>query len=211
MKDKKLIAMFVTSAVALVVSVVITLGVALTLADPVPAVSVTRSVFNFGASNASEISVSGDALEFNNAIVFAPAGSLVVNDWDVGSDDCDSPVAFLKGQTYEDTITFVDESLPCRVKLVAFRVNNTLSEQIQVSLFARFDRSTEFGRCTKAVFFDYKAFAYFTAESPEFVIEANGSADFCMIVYVDDLDNDGEEFAWGEIAEDVGVVVTRTH
>ena len=211
MKDKKLISMFVTSAVALVVSVVITLGVALTLADPVPAVSVTRSVFNFGASNASEISVSGDALEFNNAIVFAPAGSLVVNDWDMDSENCDSPVAFLKGQTYEDTIMFVDESLPSRVKLVAFRVNNTLSEQIQVSLFARFDRTTELGQYTKAVFYDYKTFTYFTAESPEFVIEANGSADFCMIVYADDSDNVGDELAWGEIAEDVGVVVTRTH
>lgn len=211
MKDKKIIAMFVTSAVALVVSVVITLGVALTLADPVPALAVTRTVFNFGASNASEISQNGNSLEFENAIVFTPVGSLVVNDWDMNSDSCDSPVSFIKGQTYEDTIMYMDESLPSRVKLVAFRVNNTLDTQIQVSMCAKFDKTTDLGLYTKVVFYAYSDYSYLTSELPEFIIGANDYADFCMIVYADDSKYTEEELAWGEMTEEIGIVVSRTH
>ena len=84
MKDKRIISMFITSCVALVASVVITLGVALTLADPVPANDVLRTSFNFGATNSEAITGSFDSeLVYGDAVVLQPSGSLHVENWDI--------------------------------------------------------------------------------------------------------------------------------
>ena len=209
MKDKKIIAMFVTSAVALVASVVITLGIAFTLADPVPAQSVPTCVFNFGGVNETKVKENANALVYENAIVFQPSGSTTVNDWDMNSDTHDSPVSFLKDQKYTDTIMYVDETYPSKVKLVAFKVTNSTSEDMEFTVAADYNKTSSLGKYIQTALYDFE-YEYHTDSTEVYSLAAGESAEFVMVIYVDtSTQTDGAEIVWTQDSENISVVVTK--
>lgn len=210
MKDKRILAMFITSAVALVASVVITLGIALTLADPVPATLVARCEFNFGASNSSEIIENGDVLTYENAIVFQPSGSVTVTDWDMNTSN-DIPVLFTKDLVYTDEIMYADESLPNRVELAAFRINNSTAQDMNINIKAVFNKESNLGMFTKFVVYDYGTHTFYTESDKLFTLEAGEYKDFALLVFADVTDNyQGVDIDFGSAKEDVSIVVTKT-
>ena len=185
MKDKRILAMFITSCVALVASVVITLGVALTLADPVPATDVLRTSFNFGVSNSEHIT--GDAsneLVYENAVVLQPAGSLHVENWDVNTMNSDDPANIKKdaegnevwktasplyfgedsilNPTYESELMYENESLPSKVEFVTIRVTNSTGAVLRVSVDSRHATNTNLGKYIQTVVFDCETYAYYS-------------------------------------------------
>ncbi len=226
MKDKKIIAMFVTSCVALVASLVITLGVALTLADPVPVHDVLRTSFNFGAEVTNSETITGtydDALVFENAIVLQPTGSLHVENWDVetmNSDHVDnlkedaegnkiwktaSPLYFSETEaenpTFESEIMYENESLPGKVEFVTIRVTNSTGSAMRVAVDTIHSTESTLGKFAKTVVFDCETYAYYSYDefmlaNPEFDIAAGESRDFILMVYVDETTN----FEGAEIA-----------
>ena len=208
MKDKKIIAMFVTSAVALVASLVITLGVALTLADPVPAKFVNSCVFNYGSENPSEITEMGGNLVFEDAFVYSPSGKLVVNDWDVDSDTCDAPVYPLKNQEFGVELQ-VEDTVASKLEIAYVKVNNYTGMDMKVKVGASFNRTSELGKYTKVVVFDY-ATNLFSTGNDNYVIKANNSAEFAVILYTDTTDKfDTNELVFGEARENVSIVVSK--
>lgn len=236
MKDKRIIAMFITSCVALVASVVITLGVALTLADPVPATEVLRTSFNFGASNSAEITGSfADELVYENAVVLQPSGSLHVENWDpatMNSDDpaniktdaegkkvwkTASPLYFsaedIKNPTYESAIMYENESLPSKVEFVTLRVTNSTGATLKVAVDSEHSVESNLGKYIKTVVFDCDSYAYYSyddtmIEVPEFEIEAGAYRDFIVMVYVDEFDNvQNDQITYGTEKENISIVV----
>lgn len=75
MKEKKILAMFITAAVTLVASISITFGVLTTLADPVVATGISRYAFVLGAENNSLITEDANKLTLTDSIIFAPSSS----------------------------------------------------------------------------------------------------------------------------------------
>ncbi|MBQ9790918.1 MAG: hypothetical protein IJW24_04965 [Clostridia bacterium] len=236
MKDKRIIAMFITSCVALVASVVITLGVALTLADPVPATDVLRTSFNFGASNSETISGSfEDALVYENAVVLQPSGSLHVENWDIATmntnDEANmktdaagnkvmktaSPLYFSAEEavnpTYESEIMYENESLPSKVEFVTLRVSNSTEAAIKVAVDTIHSTQSSIGKYTKTVVFDCATYDYYSYDelvlaAPEFEIAAGESRDFIMMIYVDEYANNQDDIIeYGSAKESVSVVV----
>lgn len=236
MKDKRIIAMFITSCVALVASVVITLGVALTLADPVPATNVLRTSFNFGASNSAEISGTfEDSLVYENAVVLQPSGSLHVENWDVETMNTDHPDNIKKdaegnetwktasplyfsaeeavNPTYESEIMYENESLPSKVEFVTLRVTNSTEAAIKVAVDTTTSTDTNMSKYIKTVVFDCETYDYYSYDelalaNPEFEIAAGESRDFIMMVYVDEnTNNQGDEIVYGSAKENVSIVV----
>ena len=96
MKEKKLIAMFITSVVAFVASLTISLGVAFALADPVAAVGLAE--ISYKVSNSSVVG--------SQEIVFNPVSSFNGNV---------SEAVYVN--SYEE-ILYADEMLPENIKLV---------------------------------------------------------------------------------------------
>ena len=209
MKDKRIIAMFITSAVALVASVVITLGIALTLADPIPVTFVQTCEFNYGSENASEVTVNGNVLVYEDAFVYQPTGSLVVNDWDADSDTCDAPIFPLKNQDFGTELQ-VEETVANEIKIAYVKVNNDTDAAITVSLGAEFDRDCELGKYTIVVIFDYATGYFYTVSNQTFEIAADSASEFAVILYTDTTDKlDSNELTFGEDKVDVNIVVTK--
>ena len=209
MKDKRILAMFITSAVALVASVVITLGIALTLADPIPVTFVTTCEFNYGSANVSEITEDGNKLVYENAFVYQPTGSLAIKDWDPNSDTCDAPVFPLKNQEFATELQ-VEETDATKLEIAYVKVNNTTSESIVINVGTEFDKTTELGKYTKVVVFEYATNLFHTVESKTFTVEAGESSEFAVIVYTDITDkHDANELVFGDVKENVSVIVTK--
>ena len=221
MKDKRILAMFVTSCVALVASVVITLGVALTLADPVPVTDVLRVSFNLGATNSAEITGTyEDALVYENAIVLQPSGSIHVENWDPDTMNTDGKVGsplYLDDvhPTYESELKYENESLPSKVEFVTIRVTNSTAEAQNIAVDTIHNTSSNLGKYIKTVVFDCETYGYYSyddtnliAQKPEFEIAAGESRDFILMVYVDELDNYTDDMiAYGTEKENVSVVI----
>jgi len=210
MKDKKILAMFITSAVALVASVVVTLGVALTLADPVPVDFATRCEFNFGSVNTNDnILQDGNVLIYDDAFVYSPTAAIAVNNWDVNSDDCDAPVYPLKNQDYGVELQ-VEESDASKIKVAYVKVNNDTGASIDVKVTAVYDKDSELGHYTDTVVFDYATNLFNTDADTVYAVPANGEAVFAVILYTDITDKrDETELVFGEVQEVVDIVVER--
>lgn len=209
MKDKRILAMFITSAVALVASVVITLGIALTLADPIPVTFVTTCEFNYGSENASEVTENGNVLVYEDAFVYQPTGSLVVKDWDADSDTCDAPIFPLKNQEFGLELQ-VEETVANEIKIAYVKVNNDTDAEITINVGAQFDRTTELGKYTRVVIFEYATGYFHTVEANTFTVEAGSASEFAVILYTDTTDKlDANELTFGEDKLDVNLVVTK--
>ena len=210
MKDKKILAMFITSAVALVASVVVTLGVALTLADPVPVSFVTSCEVNFGSVNTNDkVTVNGNVITYADAFEYMPTGAIAVTDWDVNSDTCDAPVYPLKNQKFGVELQ-VEETDAGKIKVAYVKVNNDNGTSINVSLGAAFNKSSELGKYTKVVVFDYATNLFSTNTDTVYAVPANGSAEFAVVVYTDITNkHDANELVFGEVKESVSIVVKK--
>lgn len=217
MKDKRILAMFITSAVALVASVVITLGIALTLADPIPVTFVTTCEFNYGSANTNDkITDNGNVLVYKDAFIYQPTGSLAVKNWDVEATGekenevaCDAPVFPLKNQEFATELQ-VEETDATKLEIAYVKVNNTTNENIVINVAAEFDRTSELGKYTKVVVFEYATHKFHTLETQTFTVEASSSSEFAVIVYTDITDkHDANELVFGEAKEQVSVVVTK--
>ena len=184
MKDKRIIAMFITSAVALVASVVVTLGVALTLADPIPVSFATICEIQIGAvpTNESVVKV-GNNYIYENAFEYMPTGAIVVNDWDVNSESCDAPVYPIKNQEFGIELE-MDDSNDGKMKIAYVSVTNDAGIPAVVTVGADLTGSAELKKYTKVVVFDYST-NLFGNQLTQYTIPAQGKGEFAVIVYTD--------------------------
>ena len=210
MKNKRIVAMFVASAVALVASVVVTLGIALTLADPVPVSFVTSCKFEIGTVNAGDkIVQNGNVLTYVDAFSYQPVGSMVVNNWDVNADDCDAPVYPRKNQEFGVELQ-VEESDVNKIKIAYVEVKNTTGEAVNVKVGASFNKASELGKYTKVVVYDYATGLFSTVSTDTFAVPANATAEFAVIVYTDISDkHDANELVFGQVKENISIVVEK--
>lgn len=209
MKDKKILAMFITSAVALVASVVVTLGVALSLADPVPVRFVTECEVNFGSVNTNEsVTVNGNVITYNDAFEYAPVAPLYVESWDADTSN-DIPVFPLKNQEFGVELQ-IDDSNVGKLKIAYVKVNNDNGSSINVSVTADYAKSSDLGKYTKVVVFDYQTNLFSTDAEAVYAVPANGSSEFAVILYTDVSNkHDSVELLFGEAKETVSIVVEK--
>jgi len=206
MKEKRILAMFITSAVTLVASLAITFGVFMTLADPVVATGVVRYDYAFNAANDSLISTEGDTLKLAEEIVFQPSSSVV---W---SDEAESQPVWFNGTTYQDEIVYADESVSTKLKVIPFRVANNFEQAIDAKIEVNYDKSTLLGKYTKVKIYDYETCLYldFNGSYP-ITLETGAYKDFAIIVFADDSSNFGRYTVdWGNDYQKVNVSITKT-
>lgn len=101
MKEKKLIAMFITSVIAFVASLTISLGITLALADPVAAIGLAEISYNVSAASSA-----------SKQVVFNPSGSFNGEIED-----------YIIVNSYED-ILYANETVCDSIKLLKVSVTN---------------------------------------------------------------------------------------
>lgn len=216
MKEKKIIAMFVTSAITLVASLAITFGVFMTLADPVVATGVTRYVYAFNESNNSLITVDGKSLKLSEEIVFQPSSSVI---WPTNAEleDEDSlyPVwindSDLNGATYQDEIIYQDESISSKLKIVPLRISNNYSSNIITKVDVSYNKESLLGKYTQIKVYSYAENIYLDYTG-SFIseISSNSYKDYAIIIYADDSANFGRySIDWGNDYEKINVVISN--
>lgn len=206
MKEKRILAMFITSAVTLVASLAITFGVFMTLADPVVATGVVRYDYAFNSTNNSLVSVNQNTIKLTDEIVFQPSSAVV---W---SDEAESQPVWFNGSTYQDEIVYADEAISTKLKVVPFRVTNNYEQNIQTNLEVKFNRETLLGKYTQIKIYDYSNCLYLDF-SENFVISlaAEQYKDFAVIIFADDSSNFGRYTVdWGNDYEKINVTITNT-
>ncbi len=205
MKEKRILAMFITSAVTLVASLAVTFGVFMTLADPVVATGVVRYEYAFNAKNASSITSEGNTLKLSEDIVFQPAEKLV---W---SDDADNQTVWFNDASYDGEIVYADETVSTKLKVIPLRVTNKYSVAIQASVEVTYDKTSLLGKYTCVKVYDFKTNAFVDYTST-FAIEiaANSYVDYAIVVYADDSFNTGRNTVdWGNDYEKINVEITN--
>lgn len=189
MKEKRILAMFITSCVTLVASLAVTFGVLSTLADPVVATGVVRYAFAFNQANDSLISVEGDTLKFKNDIVFTPSDSLV---W---SEEDDKKALWFDGSEYTDTITYNDESISTKLKVIPLKISNKFEDRIGLNMKVVFDKTTTIGKYTVVKLYDYstQTFETFDVNAGKTIeLGSNESLHYALVVFVDVSDYHGK-------------------
>ena len=206
MKEKRLVAMFVTSAVTLVASLAITFGVFMTLADPVVATGVVRYEYAFNSVNNSLISADENTLQLSEDIVFAPSSSVT---W---SNEPETQPVWFNGTTYQDEIMYQDESISTKLKVVPFKVTNNYSTNIETKIEVTYDKSTLIGKYTKVVVYDYEHNTYTELSGALYAdIAAGASLEYAFIVYVDTTNNHGRfNVNFGTDYEKLNIKITNT-
>jgi len=194
MKEKRILAMFITSVVTLVASLAVTFGIMTTLADPVLATGIQRYAFAFNAVNKSEIAVDGQTLKLKENIVFQPSSSIVWENTEVEGQMVNNVVWF-NSPTYDGDIMFYDESISPKVKVIPIRVTNnyTGGNPITTNINVAFDKTTLLGKYTVVKIYDFETGVFTTTSSLTLPIKANESKDFAIVVYVDDSNNTGRD------------------
>lgn len=189
MKEKRILAMFITSVVTLVASLAVTFGILTTLADPVEATAVTRYAFAFNDVNGEGITVDGSTLTLTDDIYFTPSDQLRWNEFaQEGDTDTVTPI-LINGTAYDESIQYYDESVASRVKLIPFRLTNKHDDIAIASINVEFDKTTEIGKWTKVKIYDYEANNFVDGPSITRTLSANESRDFVAVVYVDQSTN----------------------
>ena len=185
MKEKRILGMFITSAVTLIASLAVTFGVLMTLADPVVATGVTRYQYAFNYTNDSLITVDGDTLKLAEDVVFQPASSVI---W---SEEEGKQAIWFNGSEIDDDIVYGDESVSTKLKVVPFRVTNKYTQGIQAKVSVVFDdTNSTLAKFTYVKVYDYKN-ATFTTLTDSFTVDlaADGFADYALIICADDTYN----------------------
>lgn len=185
MKEKRILGMFITSAVTLIASLAVTFGVLMTLADPVVATGVTRYQYAFNYTNDSLISVNGDTLKLAEDVVFQPASSVI---W---SEEEGKQAIWFNGSSIEDDIVYGDESISTKLKVIPFRVTNKFAQGIQASVNVAYNKDgSTLAKFTYVKVYDYKT-ATFADFSDAFTIDlaADSFADYAIVICADDTYN----------------------
>lgn len=206
MKEKRLLAAFITSAVTLITSLAITFGVVFSLADPVVATGVTRYEFIFNEANSSLISSNGNTLSLKDDIIYQPSSSIV---W---SDIEGEEAIWFNGATYEDEIVYADESIPTSLKVIPFRVSNKFTHSINVKISVNYDQTTMLGKYTYIKVYDYKNAEYVTLSNNTFYIDLtkNAYSDFAVVVCVDDsMNTSTNTINWGTDYQRIGLSIAN--
>jgi len=174
MKEKRVVAMFITSIVALVASLTISLGVAFAFADPVDAVGL------------SEISYTTSSGEYaNQEVVLNPASAYTGNIEDA-----------VYVHTYEH-IQYANEALPNSVALLKVAVNNDKSKASNIRFQMSLSGETNAKNFVKYAIFDADSGVLLmndahyeihdgVAEFNIITISANNTAHYVVAAYVDD-------------------------
>lgn len=189
MKEKRILAMFITSVVTLVASLAVTFGILTTLADPVEATAVTRYAFAFNDVNGEGITVDGSTLTLTDDIYFTPSDELRWNEFEKETDTDPMTPILINGTAYDESIQYFDESVASRVKLIPFRLTNKHNDNAIATISIEFDKSTQIGTFTKVKFFDYQENKFVDGPSITRTLSANESLDFVAVVYVDQSAN----------------------
>ena len=206
MKEKRILAMFITSAVTLIASLAVTFGVLMTLADPVVATGIVRYEYSFNAANNSLISSDGNTLKLSEDIVFQPASALT---W---SEEENSLAIWFNDAEYDGEIVYADESISTKLRVIPIRVNNKYNSAIQASISVTYDATNiMLARYTCVKLYDYRTNTFIDYSGPQTVdIAAGAYADYAIIVFADDTSNiGGYTVNWGEDYETINVEVTN--
>ena len=209
MKEKKILAMFITAAITLVASLSITFGVLTTLADPVVATGVTRYTFAIGAANNALITKNNNVLKMKDSIVFQPSSSLM---WSEEENEKaiwfnDEGAADKNG--YLCDIMFADESISTKLKVIPLRISNKLNQNVLATVKVTFDNSTLLGRYTFVQIYDFKTQTFTATTSLTTQIDKDGYADYAVVIYADDsLNTSRSSINFGTDYEEINVEVT---
>ena len=217
MKEKRILTMFITSAIALVVSLVVTFGIVLTLADPVEATGLTRYEYRYGGTNGSTIKNQGDALMFASDVIYTPSGSIVWKDKPAASDVNDDKFIVdaqpdSKGNfNYSTVVRYGNESYSSKVKVMPIRISNTTNAEKTFTLTVKATGDATLLSFTNVKVFEYDNPANFidkalNAEETLATIPAGTYKDYLIVVYTDDAGNLGEQIAYGTARLNLNVV-----
>ncbi len=220
MKEKRIITMFITSAIALVVSLVVTFGIVLTLADPVEATGLTRYAFNYNGNNDSLIASAGEnGLKFATDVIYTPSGSIEWKDKpasaDINNDQfiVDAQPDASRAFNYTTTIRYGNESYSSKVKVIPFRVKNDSDSKkvFSLKINAAGDETLKTYTCAKL--FKYStptAFEtkYLNINAQLCEIDAGGHEDFILVIYTDEASNLGESVNYGSARLNINLILT---
>lgn len=209
MKEKRILAMFITSVITLVASLSITFGVLTTLADPVVATGVTRYAFALGAENNSLIAEQDNILKIKDSILFQPSSSLVWSD-----EEGEEAVWFNDASENQDAqgylcdIMFADESISTKVKVIPLRITNGLGQTALATVTVTYDSTSLLGQLIRVKIYDYSTQSFVDASKVTKQISADGYADYAVVVYADDSDYNGHtEDVFGNDFEEINVEI----
>lgn len=209
MKEKRIITMFITSAIALVISLVVTFGIVLTLADPVEATGLTRYAFNYkGTNDALIANADNGGLKFASDVIFTPSGSIVWKDKPASADVNDDHF-IVDAQPdsnglfdYTTVIRYGNESYSSKVKVIPFRVKNfdEATKTFTLKITATGDDTLK--TYTFAKLFSYETGLYedraINTTAANLVELAMGEyADFFLVIYSDQTTNAGAGVEYG--------------
>lgn len=218
MKEKRIMTMFITSAIALVVSLVVTFGIVLTLADPVEATGLTRYAFNVGGANDSLIAKSGDAYKFASDVIYTPSGSIEWKDKPASSDiNDDHFIVDAQPDTnglfdYTTVIRYGNESYSSKVKVIPFRVKNLTGADKTFSLTINATGDETLKAFTGAKLFEYSNPTTFVTKELNVAqqlgtIAADGYADFILVIYTDESANLGDMINYGSAKLNINLTI----
>lgn len=191
MKEKRILAMFITSAVTLVASLAVTFGVLVSLADPVVAAGLTRYDFSFNAKvDNSLISERDHTLSLVNDITFQPTSSVV---W------TDGEVVWTNDNSYEDDVWYNDESISTKVRVAPIKLSNNYEQSIELFVNINWDKSNVLGQYTFVKLYNFATKQFESYEAPfSVILEQGKSVEYLVIVYADDADNlSANRINWG--------------
>lgn len=202
MKDKRILAMFVTAVVTLVTSLAVTFGILVSLADPVIATGLVKYDYNFnGTNDRSLIYQEGNTLSMVEDITFQPTSSV---DW------VDREVVWPNSKSYEDKIWYNDESISTKIKVAPIRITNNFDVTLDLNLRVEFEKSSVLGRYTFVKLYNYQTGEYEDASSKTILLEKNSSVEYLVIIYANENDNLTENrIDWGHDYITVNVKVTN--
>lgn len=205
MKEKRILAMFITSVITLVASLAVTFGVLQTLADPVVATAVYRYNFTLGETVDPAITVNDDTLKIKEDIVFQPADKIV---W---SDNEDERSIWFNDNTYNGEIVYFDETISTKLKVIPLRVSNKYNEVVNVNVNVTYDKTSMLGKYTVVKIYDFNTGLYIDASSISLELSSAGYHDYAIVVFADDSYNTEEQSVnFGTDLLNLNVEITKT-
>ena len=224
MKEKRIITMFITSAIALVISLVVTFGIVLTLADPVEATGLTRYAFNYKGTNDALIANSDNGgLKFASDVIYTPSGSIVWKDKPASADVNDDHF-IVDAQPnsnglfdYSTIIRYGNEAYSSKVKVIPFRVQNFDYDddngmntfKIKIEATGNLDLLTY----TTAKLFSYQDGTYTEAtiggqQTLAEDVAAGDYRDYFIVFYTDESANPGARVANGTNRLNINIIIS---
>ena len=209
MKEKRILAMFITSAITLVASLAVTFGVLMTLADPVPATGLTRYNYVFNAQNDLSLIVdNGDVLSLREEIVFQPTKSVEWTDNEVVWFNGD----WFNGNDMQNGVVYADESVSSKIKVIPVKIKSSFEvDTVELQLFVNYDLETILGQFTFVKIWstsENRFIDYNTTDGYIFNLKPGQEVELAIVVYADESDNlSDESIDWGNAYESINVKV----